>query len=42
LHLVKNHFADPANQCYKATIAELHIRPPGQDRRGGFFVLGMR
>jgi len=39
LRLVKNHFAGPANQCYKAMIEELDVRPPGICR-GGFFILG--
>jgi hypothetical protein len=38
LRLVKNHFAGPANQCYKAIIEELDVRPPGMAAAG--FCLG--
>jgi hypothetical protein len=35
LRLVQNHFAGPANQCYKVIIAELDLSPPDAGRHGG-------
>ncbi len=36
LQLVKNHFAGPANQCYKVIIAELDMSPPGDSVAAGY------
>jgi hypothetical protein len=36
LRLAKNHFAGPANQCYKVIIAELDLNPPGDSAAAGF------
>jgi len=36
LRLAKNRFAGPANQCYKATIAELDFTRPAEMAAAGF------
>src|SRR4029077_8068577 len=39
VQLVKSYCAGPANQCYKAIIAELDLGPPGAAPRRGFVRL---